>query len=163
MATDKPTTKKYIVRPGQSITHASRAAVVEHYKNLPPGTHFAAFPSPPTEEYGPGDEIELTEQEAADAAHAVMSPDEWEKESSPEALVRKGYNRAEAESMVASMHADRERRASRRRNAPAKLPPLPPLPPGVSAPENAGAVQRTPIPQPEGDQPPPGEHTKQRK
>lgn len=148
------TTKTYVVRPGQHITHGSQEQARQHYARLPPGTPFMAYPSPPTQEYGPGDEIELTEDEAAGAAHAVMTPEEWSKESSPETLVKRGYTREEAESMVASMNEAREKRARGRGAARAKLPPLPPLPPGVNAPENAGAVLRTPIPQPEGESAP---------
>jgi hypothetical protein len=120
---DPSARKTYIVRPGQHVTHGDEEATRKHFSTMPPGTPFTGWPAAPLEKYGEGDELELTEDEAAKIAHAVCTPEEWEKESSPEALVKKGYTRDEAESMVASRESARETRAKdRKKSLGSKLP-----------------------------------------
>jgi hypothetical protein len=146
---------KYIVRPGHTVTHGSREQAAQHYSKLPPGTPFTSWPSPPMLVYGSGDEIEMTEEEAADAAHAVCTPEEWDHESSPEGFMRRGYRREDAERLAKEARGDHEGRVKARGKAMNKLPPLP-LPPGVARPELAAAHTTAPHAPP----PPGGPETK---
>lgn len=112
---------KYIVRPGQKITHGDQKEAAEHYKAMiGQGATRAAWPAPPLEDYHEGDEIELTEEQAATMPHAVCTPEEWDQLNSPKALQDKGYTKEEAESMVASRKAardDRKKKTTQRRSS----------------------------------------------
>lgn len=118
---------KYIVRPGQRVTHGDRAEAIAHFSKMQPGQTFGSFPPAPVRDFEEGDELELSEEEAAAMPWAVTTPEEFEQQSSPKAFMAKGYTREEAESMAESLKADREVRAKARKSrsvlpGPASLP-----------------------------------------
>lgn len=104
---------KYIVRPGQKVTHGDHDAAMKQAQKFATTT-ILAQPAPPLEDFHEGDEIELTEDEAAAMAHAVCTPDEYAQLSSPKYLMDKGYTKDEAESMVASRKADADARKAKK-------------------------------------------------
>lgn len=106
---------KYIVRPNQRVTHGSLADANAHFAKMPPGTPLAGYPAAPLTDYYEGDEIDLTEDEAAQMPHAVCTPDEFDEISSPSALIKKGYTRDEAESMAVSLREGMAARAKDRK------------------------------------------------
>lgn len=108
---------KYIVRPGQHVTHGDREEAVRHYAKMSPGQTFGAFPPAPLRTFEEGDELELEEHEAAAMPHAVCTPEEFEQLGSPKAFMEKGYTREEAESMAVSIREGMQARAEQRRVA----------------------------------------------
>jgi hypothetical protein len=127
---------KYIVRHGQHVTHGYREDAIKHFAKMQPGQTFASFPPAPVSAFEEGDEIELTEEEAAAMPWAVATPEEFERENSPKTYMDKGYTREEAESMAASRKAELEERTKARRAARARgaLPGPASLPGGGMAP-----------------------------
>lgn len=108
---------KYIIKPGNTVTHGSYDDAQKHHARMSallPGQPATVWPAAPTHLYEEGDEIELTEHEAAEMPHALCTPEEWEKLNSPSHLMDKGYTREEAETMVASTKAAREARKAKR-------------------------------------------------
>jgi hypothetical protein len=126
----------YIVRHGQRVTHGDRGEAVKHFAKMQPGQTFASFPPAPVRDYEEGDELELTEEEAAAMPWAVATPEEWEHDNSPKAFMDKGYPRDEAESMVASRKAELDARVRARKAQTARgaLPGPASLPGGGMAP-----------------------------
>lgn len=118
---------KYIVRPGQHVTHGTHESAQQHREKhaglTGPIMNPLLLPAPPLEKYEEGDEIELTEAEAAEMPWAVCTQEEFESESSPTALMKKGYPRDEAESMVASRKAAVEARKAKRVGSPQPVVP----------------------------------------
>jgi hypothetical protein len=123
---------KYIVRPGQRVTHGSEQDAREHYSKMQPGQSFAAFPPPPVLDYFEGDEIDLTEEQADAMPHAVCTPDEFDAECSPTAFVKKGYSKGEAEdkaqALRESIAARKAARASQKKKS--AIPSAPTSPSG---------------------------------
>lgn len=112
--------KKYIVRPGQKVTHSTREEANAHAEKHTRGTigmSILQIPPPPLTEYEEGDEIMLTDVDAESMPWAVCEPGEFEALASPSALVKKGYTKDEAESMAESMKAGREGRRAMKRDA----------------------------------------------
>lgn len=111
----------YIIRPGQHVTHGTQEAAQEHRARhagmTGPIMNPLLLPPVPLGEFEEGDEIELTEEQAAAMPWAVSTPEEYEAESSPSALMKKGYPKDEAESMVALRKAALDARKARRGKA----------------------------------------------
>jgi hypothetical protein len=127
---------KYIIKHGQRVTHGDRGEAVKHFAKMQPGQTFASFPPAPVRDYEEGEEVELSEEEAAAMPWAVATPEEFERAVSPKAFMAKGYTRDEAESMAASRKAELEARTKARKARAARgaLPGPASLPGGGMAP-----------------------------
>jgi hypothetical protein len=114
---------KYIVKPGERVTHGSYADAADHREKmgkLMPGQSVAVWPASPARDYFEGDELELTDDEAAAMPHAICTPEEFADMASPTAFIAKGYTKAEAEEKAQALRDGiAARQAARAKGKPA--------------------------------------------